>query len=115
MLKLRKFPPPAGGGGGRQHAPQVLARRILPQSLQTRRLLSNITAMNTDRITLDPAVMSGKPCIRGLRVTAENILRQLANHRTPGEILAAYPYLESADIDACLSYAALRVEMDDRV
>ena len=40
--------------------------------------------MSLDRITLDPAVMSGKPCIRGLRVTAANILRQLANHRTPG-------------------------------
>lgn len=71
--------------------------------------------MSTDRITLDPAVMSGKPCIRGLRVTAANILRQLANHRTPEQILAAYPYLEAADIDACLSYAALRVELDDRV
>ena len=53
------------------------------QSLQTGRLFGNIIAMNLDRITLDPAVMSGKPCIRGLRVTATNILRQLANHRTP--------------------------------
>jgi uncharacterized protein (DUF433 family) len=81
--------------------------------LQTRRLFSNITAMSTDRITLDPAVMSGKPCIRGLRVTAANILRQLANHRTPEQILAAYPYLEAADIDACLSYAALRVDDEE--
>lgn len=50
--------------------------------------------------------MSGKPCIRGLRVTVANILRQLANHRTPAEILASYPYLEAEDIDACLAYAA---------
>lgn len=60
------------------------------------------------RITIDPAVMSGKPCIRGLRVTVANILRQLANHRTPAEILASYPYLEAEDIDACLAYAASR-------
>lgn len=63
--------------------------------------------MNLERITADPAVMSGKPCIRGLRVTVANILRQLANHRTPGEILESYPYLEAADIDACLDYAAM--------
>ena len=62
--------------------------------------------MNINRITLDPTVMSGKPCIRGLRVTASNVLRQLANHRTREEILASYPYLESEDIDACLAFAA---------
>ena len=60
------------------------------------------------RITIDPAVMSGKPCIRGLRVTVANVLRQLANHRPPAEILASYPYLEAEDIDACLTYAASR-------
>ncbi len=65
------------------------------------------------RITIDPAVMSGKPCIRGLRVTVANVLRQLANHRTPAEILAFYPYLEAEDIDACLAYAALRVEDEE--
>ena len=69
--------------------------------------------MNLDRITLDPAVMSGKPCIRGLRVTVANVLRQLANHRTTKDILAAYPYLEAEDIDACLSYAALRVDDEE--
>ncbi len=70
-----------------------------------------ITPMN--RITIDPAVMSGKPCIRGLRVTVANVLRQLANHRTPAEVLASYPYLEAEDIDACLAYAALRVEDEE--
>jgi len=69
--------------------------------------------MNMDRITIDPAVMSGKPCIRSLRVTVANVLRQLANHRTPEQILAAYPYLESLDIDACLAYAALRVDDEE--
>ena len=66
-----------------------------------------------ERITIDPNVMSGKPCIRGLRVTVANILRQLAVHRTPAEILAAYPYLEAEDIDACLAYAAMRVEDEE--
>ena len=69
--------------------------------------------MNLERITLDPTVMSGKPCIRGLRVTVANVLRQLANQRTPQQILGAYPYLEQADIDACLSYAALRVDDEE--
>lgn len=69
--------------------------------------------MNLERITLDPAVMSGKPCIRGLRITVANVLRQLANHRTPEQILAAYPYLEAEDIDACLGYAALRVDDEE--
>ncbi len=68
-----------------------------------------------DRITINPAVMSGRPCIRGLRVTVANVLRQLANHRTPAEILASYPYLEAEDIDACLAYAALLVEDEELV
>ncbi|MBL9117493.1 MAG: DUF433 domain-containing protein [Verrucomicrobiaceae bacterium] len=65
--------------------------------------------MKVDRITLDPAVMSGKPCIRGMRVTVANVLRQLANQRTPAQILEDCPYLEAEDIEACLGYAALRV------
>lgn len=79
------------------------------------RLGRKINPMNVERITLDPAVMSGKPCIRGLRVTVANVLRQLANHRTPEQILAAYPYLEPEDIAACLSYAALRVDDEELV
>jgi uncharacterized protein (DUF433 family) len=63
-----------------------------------------------DRITRDPAMMSGQACIRGLRVTVANILRLLAAHHSPARILEAYPYLEPADIDACLEYAALLAE-----
>jgi uncharacterized protein (DUF433 family) len=66
-----------------------------------------------ERITVNPMVMSGKPCIRGLRVTVANILRLLATGHTPQRILAAYPYLESADIDACLFYASVRVEDEE--
>ncbi len=62
------------------------------------------------RITLDPTVMGGKPCVRGLRVTVGTIVGLLAAGRTPEEIVAEYPYLEAADIQACLSYAAWRSE-----
>jgi uncharacterized protein (DUF433 family) len=66
-----------------------------------------------DRITVNPTVMSGKPCIRGLRVTVANVLRLLAAGHTAQRILAVYPYLEAADIDACLLYAAMRVEDEE--
>lgn len=62
------------------------------------------------RITLDPAVMGGKPCIRGLRVTVGTIVGLLAAGRSRDEILSAYPYLEPEDIDQALAYAAWRVE-----
>ncbi len=63
-----------------------------------------------DRITHDPAVMGGKACIRGMRVTASTVLGLLAIGHSRKEILAAYPYLEDEDIDAVLSYAAWRLE-----
>ena len=58
------------------------------------------------RITFDPAVMGGKACIRGLRVTVGTIMGLLAAGRTAEEILAAYPYLEREDINQSLAYAA---------
>jgi len=54
--------------------------------------------------------MGGKACIRGLRVTVGTIVGLLAAHRTQEEILSAYPYLEAADIDEALEYAAWRLE-----
>lgn len=62
------------------------------------------------RITLDPAVMGGKPCIRGMRVTVGAIIGLLAAGRTEPEILAAYPYLEPGDLREALAYAAWRLE-----
>lgn len=62
------------------------------------------------RITRDPAVMGGRPCIRGIRVTVGTIVGLLAAGRTHEEILQAYPYLEADDIRAALSYAAWRTE-----
>ncbi|MBK9984709.1 MAG: DUF433 domain-containing protein [Saprospiraceae bacterium] len=59
-----------------------------------------------NRITYDVNVMGGKPCIRGLRVTVGMVLGLLANGKSHAEILLAYPYLESDDIDVCLSYPA---------
>jgi uncharacterized protein (DUF433 family) len=63
-----------------------------------------------DRITFDPAVMGGKPCIRGLRVTVGTVVGLVAAGRTREEILALYPYLEREDIAQALSYAAWRTE-----
>ena len=62
------------------------------------------------RITHDPGVMGGRPCIRGMRVTVGTIVGLLAAGRTHQEILQAYPYLEADDIRAALSYAAWRTE-----
>jgi len=67
-------------------------------------------AMRIPRITLDPAVMGGKPCIRGLRITVGTILGLLASGHSRERILQAYPYLEPEDIDAALAYAAWRME-----
>lgn len=62
--------------------------------------------MNQSRITIDPAICHGKPCIRGLRYPVTNILELLAAGMTSREILSDYSDLEQADIDACLAYAA---------
>ena len=63
-----------------------------------------------DRITHDPRVMGGKPCIRGMRVTVGTIVGLMGAGRTIAEILEAYPYLEEEDIRQALSYAAWRTE-----
>jgi uncharacterized protein (DUF433 family) len=57
------------------------------------------------RITIDPAVCHGKPCIRGLRIWVGLVLGMLEGGMTEGEILAEYPELEPTDIRACLAYA----------
>ena len=61
-------------------------------------------------ITLNPDVMGGKPCIRGMRITMGTILGMLAAGRSAGEILGAYTYLEKDGISAALAYATGRVE-----
>ena len=63
-----------------------------------------------DRITLNPQVMGGKPCIRGMRVTVGTVVGLLASGQTQEQILKSYPYLEEEDLRAALSYAAWRSE-----
>jgi uncharacterized protein (DUF433 family) len=62
------------------------------------------------RITRDPAVMGGKPCIRGLRVTVGTVVELLAAGHTAEEILKAYPYVETDDIREARASAAWRVD-----
>ena len=59
-----------------------------------------------DRITHNPEIMGGKPCLRGMRVTVGAIVGLVAAGRSSAEILAAYPYLEEEDIRRALAYAA---------
>ena len=65
---------------------------------------------NLTRVTFDPKIMGGKPCIRGMRVTVGTIVGLVAAGHSTVEILKAYPYLEEADIREALAYAAWRVE-----
>ncbi len=65
---------------------------------------------NLTRITFDPKVMGGKPCIRGLRVTVGAIVGLVAAGHSFADILKAYPYLEDEDLREALAYAAWRVE-----
>jgi uncharacterized protein (DUF433 family) len=65
---------------------------------------------NFTRITQNPAVMGGKACVRGLRVTVGMIVGQIGAGRTVDELLADYPYLERDDILEALRYAAWRAE-----
>jgi uncharacterized protein (DUF433 family) len=66
--------------------------------------------MELTRITTNPEVMGGKPCIRGLRVTVGTIVGLVAAGQSKEEILELYPYLEEPDIAEALAYAAWRAE-----
>ena len=61
-----------------------------------------------DRITIESGKLSGKPCIRGMRITVYDILSYLASGMTYQEVFEDFPYLTQEDIFACLSYAADR-------
>ena len=60
-----------------------------------------------DRIVSDPAVMMGKPCIKGTRITLELILRKLSSGRSFAEVLEAYPQLTEEDLRAALEFNAM--------
>ena len=62
--------------------------------------------MTHPRITADPAVMVGKPCIKDTRITVELILKWLAAGRSRAELIEAYPFIAEADVEAALTFAA---------
>ncbi|MBI2986053.1 MAG: DUF433 domain-containing protein [Deltaproteobacteria bacterium] len=62
--------------------------------------------MGLERITIKPDVCGGEPTIRGMRITVSQILEMLAGGMTTEQILQDFPYLDRADVDACLEYAA---------
>jgi uncharacterized protein (DUF433 family) len=65
-----------------------------------------------DRITFNPEVMGGKPCIRGMRVTVGMVVRAIASGLSIDELLGYYPYLEREDVEQALEYAARRLEIE---
>ena len=66
-----------------------------------------------NRISIDPAVMNGQPCIRGMRLTVRRVLEALATYPERAELLAEYPELDDDDIRQALEYAA--ANLDDKV
>jgi uncharacterized protein (DUF433 family) len=66
--------------------------------------------MKFTRITHDPAVMGGKPCIRGMRLTVGTLVGLIASGESRERILEAYPYVEPEDLDEALAYAAWRLQ-----
>lgn len=68
---------------------------------------------NFDRITRDPNVMNGQPCIRGLRLTVRRVLEAMATYPNHDELLAEYPELEEEDLRQALAFAA--ASLDDRI
>ena len=71
--------------------------------------------MTTERITIDPAVMMGKPVIRGTRITVELILTKLAQGATEADLLEDYPHLTTEDIRAAVAYGAASVAHEEVV
>ncbi len=69
--------------------------------------------MTFDRITVDPGVMNGQPCIRDMRLTVRRVLAALAEYPDRDELQREYPELEDEDIRQALAYAA--ANLDDRV
>jgi uncharacterized protein (DUF433 family) len=68
-----------------------------------------------DRISVDPAIMRGKPCIKGTRVPVSSIIGMLGAGHTRQEILEGFPDLTPEDIEAALAYAAWRMSEEERV
>jgi uncharacterized protein (DUF433 family) len=84
-------------------------KRLVPHRLAQRRPVPYPKGMDyRERITIDPAKRSGKPCIRELRITVDDVLSYLASGMTEEEILRDFPDLERADFLAVYAFAADR-------
>lgn len=66
-----------------------------------------------NRITNNPAVLTGKPVIRGMRISVEQILKMLARGISTDDIIKEFPLLEEEDIKACLLYAANKISLEE--
>jgi uncharacterized protein (DUF433 family) len=94
------------GGGGFPCTHREL-KGIL-REFQADRTICRMASELLSRITVEPGKRSGKPCIRGLRITVSDVLEYLASGMTEAEIIADFPELTSEDIRACLAFAAER-------
>jgi len=72
-----------------------------------RLLIGGKAMLGFDRITFNPAIMGGRACIRGMRVTVSLVINLVANDMSYAEIIDAYPYLETEDIRQALQYIEL--------
>jgi uncharacterized protein (DUF433 family) len=103
-------------GGNCSRQAQGLDRVRVPPARQGAEWLATLVVarypdvMTFTRITIDPAVCTGKPCIRGLRFPVARLLGLMAAGESRDAILKAYPYLEPGDIDEALRYAAFLAE-----
>ena len=86
-------------------APLTLSVADATSSLEARITMDQ---RHRERLTVEPGKRGGRPCIRGLRITVFDVLSYLAAGMSPSEILADFPDLEAADIEASLAYAAER-------
>jgi uncharacterized protein (DUF433 family) len=69
--------------------------------------------LGLDRITSDPAIMNGQPCVRGMRLTVRRVLEALTTYPDRGQLRAEYPELEDEDVRQALAYAA--ANLDDKI
>jgi len=81
----------------------------MERKMETVQSVIGVGRMKLERITVDPEVMGGQPCIRGLRIPVSLIIKLIASGRTNKEILEDYPELKEEDIKQSLEYAAWTV------
>lgn len=72
----------------------------------------SVTIGRFDRITVDPDVLGGKPCVRGLRISVGMIVQMVAAGKSVQQIVVEYPYLEAADVQQALEYSAALAESE---